>query len=255
MNISKLFDLGGKNALITGATQGIGKALALGMAEFGANVIIHGKDEKEDAEEVSGLVNNMNRKSGYILADLEDNNAPKTIFNTAKSLLDKIDILVINASVQVRKPWQEMSLTDIEKQIDINFKSTLQLIQLFTSEMIERHWGRILIIGSVQEKKPHPEMIVYAATKSANANMVRNLALQLSRYGITINNLAPGVIETPRNESVLANSIYREKVLEKIPASYLGKPEDIASAACWLCSNAGRYVTGQEIFVDGGMSL
>ncbi|UZR99556.1 SDR family NAD(P)-dependent oxidoreductase [Chondrinema litorale] len=255
MNIGSLFDISKKNALVTGATQGIGKAIALGLAEFGANVLVHGKDEKEDAINVVSLIEDMNKKSGYILADLQEGKSALNIFNQAVHLLGNIDILVINASIQFRKPWQETNLVEIQQQLDINFKSTLQLIQLFVSAMKVRKWGRVVVIGSVQEKKPHPDMIVYAATKSANVNMVRNLALQLSGEGITINNLAPGVIETPRNELALSNLDYREKVLEKIPASFFGTPEDIASAACWLCSDAGRYITGQEIFIDGGMSL
>lgn len=255
MCLRKLFTLEGKNAVVTGATQGIGKAIALGLAEFGANVIVHGKDEEKDAAEVTNTITKLGQKSGQVLCDLEKEKTPSVLFQGATQLFNSIDILVLNASIQIRKPWQEMSAADFEKQVAINFRSTMQLIQLFGSGMIERSWGRLIIIGSVQEKKPHPDMLVYAATKAANTNMIKNLALQLSGKGITVNNIAPGVIETPRNETVLSDPGYRSAILEKVPAGYFGVPDDIAGAAIWLCAETGRYVTGQEIYVDGGMSL
>jgi NAD(P)-dependent dehydrogenase (short-subunit alcohol dehydrogenase family) len=118
-----------------------------------------------------------------------------------------------------------------------------------------RRWGRILTIGSVQQVRPHPAMLVYSATKSALVNLVRNLAPQLAPDGITVNNLAPGAIVTGRNEQVLADETYRRQVLAKIPAGYIGEPGDCAGLAVLLCSEAGRYITGQDLFVDGGMGL
>jgi NAD(P)-dependent dehydrogenase (short-subunit alcohol dehydrogenase family) len=116
-------------------------------------------------------------------------------------------------------------------------------------------WGRILTIGSVQQARPHPEMLVYSATKAALANLVRSLAPQLARDGVTINNLAPGAIATGRNAEVLADEAYLRKVLAKIPLGYVGESHDCAGLAVILCSEAGRYITGQNVFVDGGMSL
>ncbi|MGB3850535.1 MAG: SDR family oxidoreductase [Tunicatimonas sp.] len=253
--IQQLYDLTGRNALVTGATQGIGKAIAVGLADFGANVIVHGKDERQDAETVVSLIQSKGQKSRCILCDLEDKSAPQTLFEKATTLLGAVDILIINASLQIRKPWQHITQEDIDRQLTINFSSTLRLMQLFGGGMMERHWGRLLTIGSVQEKKPHPDMLVYAATKSANTNLVKNLAQQLAEYSITANNIAPGVVETPRNEAVLANPSYRSATLKKVPAGFLGTPYDIAGIVVSLCSEAGRYVTGQEIYVDGGMSL
>jgi NAD(P)-dependent dehydrogenase (short-subunit alcohol dehydrogenase family) len=121
--------------------------------------------------------------------------------------------------------------------------------------MIERKWGRILTIGSVQEAVPHPDMLVYSALKAAQTLMVRNLAKQFAPHGVTINNLAPGVIDTDRSRIRLTEAAYLEKVLCKIPASYIGEADDCAGAALLLCSDAGRYISGQNLFVDGGMSL
>ena len=169
--------------------------------------------------------------------------------------LGGLDILVLNASVQIRKAWDKITPEEYRKQLDVNLGSSVCLIQQCVPGMRERHWGRILTIGSVQQVRPHPEMLIYSATKSALVNVVRSLAPQLDKDGITINNLAPGAIATGRNEEVLAKPAYREKVLAKIPAGYVGEPQDCAGLAVLLCSEAGRYITGTDYFVDGGMSL
>lgn len=128
-------------------------------------------------------------------------------------------------------------------------------MQRFAPTMTERNWGRILTIGSVQELKPHPAMIVYAGTKAAVANTVRNLALQLARNGVTVNNLSPGVINTPRTDEPTPAIPEHISQRMSIPIDSEGQPDDIAAMAVILCSNAGRYITGQTIFVDGGMGL
>ena len=116
-------------------------------------------------------------------------------------------------------------------------------------------WGRIITIGSVQEAKPHPDMLVYSATKAAQTNMVKSLALQLAKDGITVNNVAPGVIYTDRNMEALADPVYAKKVMDSIPVGFYGEPEDCAGIVELLCSDKGRYITGQSIYVDGGKSL
>jgi NAD(P)-dependent dehydrogenase (short-subunit alcohol dehydrogenase family) len=121
--------------------------------------------------------------------------------------------------------------------------------------MQKKKWGRILTVGSVQQIRPHQQMIVYAASKVAQMSMVRSLAPQFAPFGITVNNLAPGAIATGRNEEVLADKNYKALVESKIPVGYVGEPDDCASAALLLCSNAGSYITGQDIYVDGGMGL
>lgn len=129
------------------------------------------------------------------------------------------------------------------------------MIQRLAPAMIQRKWGRIVTIGSVQESKPHPEMVVYSALKAAQTLMVRNLAKQFAPHGVTVNNIAPGVINTDRSRARLTDQSYRDKVLTGIPAGFLGESGDCSGAALLLCSEAGRYITGQNLYVDGGMSL
>ena len=121
--------------------------------------------------------------------------------------------------------------------------------------MQRQKWGRIITIGSVQEAKPHPDMLIYSASKAAQENMVRSLSLQLAPFGITVNNVAPGVIATDRNVQALSDAEYAQKVRDSIPAGFYGQPEDCAGIVSLLCAQDGRYITGQSIFVDGGKSI
>ena len=129
------------------------------------------------------------------------------------------------------------------------------LIQAVAEHMKARKWGRIITIGSVQEAKPHPDMLVYSASKAAQTNMVQSLALQLAKDGITVNNVAPGVIYTDRNVKALSDAAYAQKVKDSIPVGFYGEPEDCAGIVSLLCSEEGRYITGQSLYVDGGKSI
>ena len=140
-------------------------------------------------------------------------------------------------------------------QLNCNYLSALQLIQAAASHMKQQNWGRIVTIGSVQQAKPHPDMLVYSASKAALENTARSLSLQLAPYGITVNNVAPGVIATDRNAQALSDEAYAKIVRDSIPCGFYGEPEDCAGIVSLLCSEEGRYINGQDIFVDGGKSI
>ncbi len=248
-------NLAGRRALVTGSSQGIGRAIAVTLAEFGADVMIHCARDVAKAEAARREVDAFGVRSGLTVADLAEPEAAQRIHAETLAALGPVDILVLNASVQIRKPWQEITLDEYRRQLDVNLGANVWLIQHFVPDMQRNKWGRILTLGSVQQVRPHPEMLVYSATKSALENLVRNLAPQLAPGGITINNLAPGAIATVRNEQVLADESYLRRVLAKIPAGFIGEAGDCAGLALLLCSEAGRYITGQDLFVDGGMGL
>ena len=132
---------------------------------------------------------------------------------------------------------------------------TLRMFQRCYPKMKAQGWGRLIVVGSVNERRPHPDMCVYAATKSAQENLVRGIARQVAREGITVNNLCPGVFATDRNKEALGNPVYAEKVMNAIPMHDYARPEDAAGAALLLASDAGRYITGATIMIDGGLSL
>ena len=242
-----MFNLEGKKALVTGSTQGIGLAIAKTLSEYGAEVFIHCGSSAEKVEKVASEIKNA---KGVCVNLLESDAAEKLYTATGD-----VDIVILNASVQIKKKWEDITDEDIYKQFDINVKSTFKLIQKYAPKMKENAWGRIITVGSVQQYKPHKEMPIYAATKSANMNIVTNLASQLAPFGITVNNIAPGVIATPRNFDALQDEKYRDIVLSKIPAGYAGASEDIAGGALLLSSDAGRYITGTDLIIDGGMHL
>ena len=144
---------------------------------------------------------------------------------------------------------------EFDMQMTVNLKSSLKLIQQYEPYMAARGKGRIVTVGSVQEYKPHRDMAIYAASKAAQENLVQNLAKQLAPKGITVNNLVPGVFATPRNYQALSDEAYCKQVLNGIPLGYAAEPEDICGAALLLCSDAGRYITGTNMIIDGGRRL
>lgn len=241
-----MFDLTGKKALITGSSQGIGFALAKTLTEYGAKVFIHGSD-KEKCENAAKEINN----SVAVVSDLGNNTAAEEIYK----LTGDVDILILNASVQFRTPWNEIGDEEFDKQIQVNLKSSLKLMQKYFPKMKENKFGRIITIGSVQQYKPHKDMAIYAASKCSQMSLVKNIAKQVAPFGITVNNISPGVIATPRNEKALSDINYSRLVMAGIPLGYAGKAEDISGAALLLCGDAGRYITGTDIIIDGGMSL
>lgn len=242
-----MFDVSGKRVLVTGSTQGIGKAIAVLFAEHHANVYIHGSGQ-DKTERVAGEIG-MGVRAVY--ADLCDNDCADTLYRQTGD----VDILILNASVQIRKHWNEITEDEFSKQINVNFRSSLQLIQKYVPHMQKQRWGRVITVGSVQQFVPHKDMVVYAASKEAQFSMVKNLARQLAPDNITVNNVAPGVIITPRNDDALRDESYAREVLAGIPLGYAGKAEDCTGPVFMLASEAGRYITGVNLVVDGGMSL
>lgn len=249
------FALRGHRALVTGSSRGIGAAIAVALAEAGADVMVNYVGNQDAAESLAERIRGLGRNCGIAQGDIGEKGVPGRLFEETLKTLGQVDILVSNAAIQFVEPWAEVTREHFQRQTATNFQGAYELIQLAAPAMLERGWGRILTIGSVQEAKPHPEMVVYAALKAAQTLMVKNLAKQFAPKGVTVNNLAPGVIDTDRSRERLTTEEYRRKVLSWIPANELGTSEDCAGAALLLCSEAGRYITGQNLFVDGGMSL
>jgi NAD(P)-dependent dehydrogenase (short-subunit alcohol dehydrogenase family) len=246
------FDLAGRTALVTGSSRGIGRAIVLALAEYGADVAVHCNRRLEDAEEVAGQAQGFGVRSLVVQADIGDAEGPPRLIEAVTGGLGAIDILVLNASIEERVPWVEISLDSFQRQVDVNLRSTMQLFQLVVPGMMERRWGRVVTLGSIQQVKPHPAMLLSAGHKMAQLNMARNLALQVAHTGVTVNNLAPGAILTERNAEPLSDPANRARTEGRIPLGRLGAPDDLVGAALLLCSEAGRYMTGVDLFVDGG---
>ncbi len=251
----KMFDLHGKTALITGSSRGIGRAILLAFAQRGARVILHCRRESPASRQLIGELEQLEADFSVVYADLGDRNGAAELFRQLAARNINVDILVLNASVELRREWTEINDEEYDLQMDTNFRAPLKLLQILVPKMQEKGWGRVICLGSVQQLKPHPAMLVYSASKAALGNVVRSLATQLAPHGITINSIAPGAIRTDRNSQALSDPAYEQQVKELIPVRYIGCPQDIAGLAVYLASEESRYMTGQTLYVDGGKSL
>ncbi len=234
-------------ALVTGSTQGIGCAIAEALVKDGFDVTVHCSKDIEKAKAVAAEIGAKNA----VICDLSDMSEVEELH----SKTGDVDVLVLNASVQFRNPYTEITDEEFDTQVNVNFKSTFKLIRTYSEQMKKNGFGRIVTIGSVQQYKPHRDMAIYAATKCAVMSLVKNLAKQLAPFGVTLNNVAPGVIATPRNEAALSDPEYAKKVMDGIPAGYAGEARDMAGTVCLLAGEGGRYITGTDIVIDGGMAL
>lgn len=242
-----MFDLSGKIALVTGSTQGIGFEIARLLSAHGARVFVSGAESLEKCVNACKKIPNSVPVRANLLKTEE-------IDELYKQTGD-VDILVLNASIQYKRKWDEFTIEEYDTQMNCNVKSSYLLIKKYAEGMKNKGWGRIVTIGSVNQYNQHPELSLYGVTKAAQMKMVRNIAPQLAPFGVTINNVAPGAIDTPRNEKALSDPDFKKKVESSIPCGYIGKPEDIAPGVLLLCSEEGRYVTGTDLIIDGGMHL
>ncbi len=242
-----MFDLKGKKALITGSTQGIGLAVAKAFSDRGASVIIHGATSEEKCKKA--LIEA--KGADYVVCNLADTDAADKIYEKTGD----IDILVLNASIQFRTLWQDVPYDEFEKQMKVNVYSSLALTQKYQSAMVKNGWGRIIMVGSVQQHRPNPAMPIYSASKAAQMSLVECLSKDLAPTGVTVNNISPGVIATPRNDAVLSDPEFYKNVMKKIPMAIPGHTDDCIGAFLLLASDEGKYITGADIKIDGGMSL
>ena len=246
-------NLAGKTALVTGSSRGIGFALARGLGRRGARVFVHGASDSEKLRAAQTALTAEGIDATTVVADLARPDGPDELVRQLGP--DGVDILVLNASLQLPKPWDEIADEDMLVQYRIDFMSSVRLVQLLQPAMAARKWGRIVTVGSLQQDRPLRHMAVYSALKSAQENLARNFAMQFAKDGITVNNVAPGTIRTDRNTAALADKAYERKIEDAIPVGFIGEPDDCVSAVVMLCAPESRYIIGVDLLVDGGKHL
>ena len=242
-----------KTALVTGAGRGIGRAIALALAEYGADVAVNYSGSKEQAEETVRQIIEMGRKAVAIQADVSEEADCVRMFAQAEEALGPVDILVNNAGITRDGLAVRMSGEDFEKVLDVNLKGAFYCMKLAAKGMMKRRYGRIVSISSISGVKGNPGQINYCAAKAGIIGMTKSLARELAPRGITVNAIAPGYIESDMT-AVLPDKV-KESVLSQVPLGRMGKPEDIAQAAVFLASDQASYITGQTLLVDGGMGI
>jgi glucose 1-dehydrogenase len=256
--------LEGKVALVTGSSQGIGQGIVLRLAQAGADVVINYRSHPEGAEETLAQVQALGGKcymaqcphaQGHtIQADLGSVGMVRELITESIGHFGKLDILVNNAGIEKHAPFWEVTEADYDAVLNVNLKGVFFATQAFVQHLIEtKRPGKIINISSVHEDLPFPNFAAYCVSKGGMKMLARNLAVELGSLGITINNVAPGAIETPINTNLLNDPVKLGALLQNIPLNRLGQPADVAALVTFLASSDADYITGSTFFVDGGL--
>ncbi len=244
-----MFDLTGKTALVTGATGGIGGAIARALHAQGATVAISGT--REDA--LDALAKDLGGRVHPLRCDLGDKKQVEKLVPAAEEKMQRLDILVANAGVTRDNLFVQLSDEDWERVIGINLTATFLLARAAVRSMMRRRFGRIIGITSVVGVTGNPGQGNYTAAKAGMIGMIKSVAAEYAKRGVTANCIAPGFIDTPMTDKL--NEKQREAILNRVPAGRLGTPDEIAAAAVYLASDEAAYVTGATLHVNGGMAM
>jgi NAD(P)-dependent dehydrogenase (short-subunit alcohol dehydrogenase family) len=248
------FRLDGKTAIITGAGRGIGRALALGLAEAGADVALVART-MDDLERTAAEIRSLGRNAYAYPCDLTRTSELESTFSAIVSQAGKIDVLINNAGMNIRTPALDVTEDEWEKIMQTNLKSAFFLSQLAARHMKEKGGGTIVNIASVSGHMALRTGIVYASTKAAMIQMTKNMALEWATYGIRINAIGPWYFRTPLSEKLLDDPSFLQAVLARTPMKRVGELPELVGPALFLASDASSYMTGQTLFVDGGMTI
>lgn len=246
--------LEGRRALVTGSDQGIGQAIALQLAEEGANVVVNYRKNRDGGEQTGDRIRQMGRKSAVLQADVGKTDQARKLVEQSIAALGGLDVLVNNAGIEKRAAFLEITEEAYREVVEVDMTAPFFLTQAFVRHLVDgKRPGKVINISSVHEELPFPHFTPYCMAKGGLRMMMRNLAVELGSCGITVNNIAPGAIETPINREMLNDPKLVGSLLQNIPLKRVGKPADVASLAAFLASAEADYITGSTFYVDGGL--
>jgi glucose 1-dehydrogenase len=244
-----------KTAIVTGSSQGIGRGIAERFAREGANVVINYIGNMDMANDVQKAIETSGGRAITVQGDVSKIDDINSLFEAAIKEFGQVDILVNNAGVERHAPFWEVTEKDYDFVMNVNTKGTFFCSQAMAKHLIEtKRRGKIVNISSVHEDLPFPNFTAYCVSKGGVKMLTRNLGVELGQFGINVNNIAPGAIETPINKNLLNDPNKLNYLLGQIPLKRLGQPEDVAGLAVFLSSDEADYVTGSTFFVDGGLT-
>lgn len=251
--MKNLFDLTGRRALITGSSQGIGYALAEGLAQYGAEVVINGRTPETVERAVADL-----RAKGFsahaAIFDVTKKDASEKGVAAVESAIGAIDILINNAGMQFRSPLEDFPADKWEQLLATNISSVFYVGQATARAMIARKEGKIINIASVQSEMARPGIAPYTATKGAVRNLTRGMCADWAKYGLQINAIAPGYFRTPLNQALVDNPEFSSWLEKRTPAGRWGNVDELVGAAVFLAGPASSFVNGHTLYVDGGIT-
>lgn len=242
-----------KVAIVTGGTRGIGRAIALKLADHGANIVINYRNSDKEAEELKAILEEKGVKVLTVKCDISNFEDSKNLMDKCKEVFGKIDILVNNAGITKDTLIMRMKEEDFDNVIDVNLKGTFNCAKHASAIMLKQRFGKIINMTSVVGIAGNAGQVNYAASKAGVIGLTKSLAKELGSRGITVNAVAPGFINTDMTASL--SEKVKEEASKNIPLKRLGDPEDVANLVGFLASDSANYITGQVINVDGGMVM
>ena len=249
----EMFDLTGKRALITGSSQGIGFALARGLAGAGAEIVLNGRDQSK-LNTAAEILQGDGAKVHHLTFDVTDHKAVRAAVDGFEAKVGSIDILINNAGMQHRSELHNFPADAFERLLQTNVASVFHVGQAVARHMIDRKQGKIINIASVQTALARPGIAPYTATKGAVGNLTKGMATDWAQYGINCNAIAPGYFDTPLNAALVADDKFSAWLAKRTPAGRWGEVQELVGAAVFLSSAASTFVNGHTLYVDGGIT-
>jgi NAD(P)-dependent dehydrogenase (short-subunit alcohol dehydrogenase family) len=249
--MTDIFDLANKTAVVIGGTSGIGRALSLGLADAGADVVASAR-RKEQVDETAAEIERRGRRTLRLCSDVCQRASLEQLLAACLEAFGKVDILINCAGKVKRAPTLTVPEEEWNNIIETNLTGTLRACQIFGKHMLERGYGRIINIASLSSFVALCEVAAYAAAKSGVTSLTRSLAVEWSKKGVTVNAIVPGVFRTPMNTDLLDNTARGREMLIRTPMARFGKAEELVGAAVYLASDTASFVTGEALVVDGG---